>query len=194
MVTSDCHEEARRDTPVDSKHLRTETDKPYHFDTAGADMLTDGVDGNVCGALRREVIYAGADGGKCNGPRLMTFCEIEAEPVAGSKKVVFLVATSLPDRANGMKNPLRGKMKSRGRLGVARRATTQLSALRQQLGASGPVNGSVHAAAAEQRTVGCIHDRVNSKRCNVRLNCNQLRHALSTLQTAPICAARFQRL
>jgi hypothetical protein len=99
----------------------------------------------------------------------------------GSKKVVFIVAAPLPDRANGMKDPLRGKVKSRSGLGVTRRAATQLSALRQQLGASGPVNCPIHTAATEQRSVGRIHNRIDSKRRNIRLNCNQLGHVLRTL-------------
>src|SRR5690606_26773100 len=66
-----------------------------------------------------------------------------------------------PHRAHGVDDPAGGQVVAPGRLGVAGVAAAEGAALGQQAGPGGPVDGAVDAAAAEQRAVGGVHDRVD---------------------------------
>src|SRR4051812_31140877 len=84
--------------------------------------------------------------------------------------------TSIPYRSHGVEDPLRRKTKSGRCFGVAGLASIQNAAGMQQLWSSGPMNGSVHAASAQKRAIGCIYDRIHLKFGNVAAHDNQFRH------------------
>jgi hypothetical protein len=52
---------------------------------------------------------------------------------------------------------------------IARRAATETIAFRLQLGPSGVMNRSVHTAAAKQRRIRGVHNRVDAERRNIRI-------------------------
>src|SRR4029079_9988360 len=66
-----------------------------------------------------------------------------------------------PDRTDGVDHVTGGETKARGDARVARRAAADLPAGLEQLAARGAMDGAVHAAAAEQRRVGGVDDRVD---------------------------------
>ena len=66
-----------------------------------------------------------------------------------------------PDRADRVHDVTRRQPPRRGRLRVAGGAAAEQAALREDRGPARPVDRAVHAAAAEQRLVGRVHDRVD---------------------------------
>src|SRR5437763_1271839 len=62
-----------------------------------------------------------------------------------------------------------GKSIAAGQLGLARRAAAEAAAFGEELGASGAMNGAIDPAAAEQRAVRRVHDRVDAKPRDITL-------------------------
>ncbi len=109
--------------------------------------------------------------------------QFQTLPVAVRQQIVFTVFSTLPDGPDGMKHPLRRKMKSRRRLCIACLAPTKLPALGQQFRPCPTMDRSIHTAPTQKRGVGSVHNRINSHRCDVALYRNQFGHRFSAPQS-----------
>ena len=69
---------------------------------------------------------------------------------------------AVPDRADGVDDPARGQPVALRRLGLARSAASERAALVEQLRARRAMDGAVDAAAAQQRRVRGVDDRVDA--------------------------------
>ena len=81
--------------------------------------------------------------------------------MARGKRLGFLVGAAPPDRADGVDHMPGRQTVAGGRLCLSRAAAAEPAAFRGQLRPGGSVDRAVDAAAAEQRAVGGIHDRVD---------------------------------
>jgi hypothetical protein len=81
--------------------------------------------------------------------------------VARRELLLLALAAPAPDRSDGVEHVPRPQTTGTCCLGVARPATAELSALPQDRRAAGAVDGAVDAAAAEQRRIGGVHDRMH---------------------------------
>src|ERR1700680_2541716 len=85
----------------------------------------------------------------------------QAGPVAARQDREFAVSTAAPDRADGMNDvPSRQPIAAR-QPSLPRRAAAERAAFREQLGAGGAMDRAVDTAAAEQRGIGGVDDRVD---------------------------------
>jgi hypothetical protein len=86
-------------------------------------------------------------------------------PISGSQQLALSVASSIPDWSNRMDDIPRGQSASGGDHRFAGLTAALPRADRPALfhdsGSACPVDGAVNTAAAEQRTVGRIDDRVD---------------------------------
>jgi DNA polymerase IV len=96
--------------------------------------------------------------------------DLERPPVAGRKQLGFALAAAVPDGTDRMDHIPGGELSRSRRLRIARLAAAQLTALGQDRRPACAMDGSVHAAAAEQRRVRGVHDRVDLLRRDVALN------------------------
>jgi len=87
--------------------------------------------------------------------------------VARRERLGFLPPAALPDRADRVDHVPGRQPVAGGRLRLARTAAAEPTALLEQLGTGGAVNRAVDAAAAEQRAVGSVDDRVDILLCDV---------------------------
>ena len=123
--------------------------------------------GNPRRAVHRKTIRAGADGRKRHGLDAVLFDQRETTPITTREQVVLAVLAAVPDRADGVNDPPGWKFAAPGDFGQTRRATAERAAFRQQFRSGRPMNGAVHATAAEQRRVGGIHNRIHALLRNV---------------------------
>lgn len=65
------------------------------------------------------------------------------------------------DGTNGMDDEAGLELVAAGEAGLARGASPQGAALGQQLGAGGAMDGAIHAASAQERAVGGVHQGVH---------------------------------
>ena len=154
----------RRQRPVvDALRLLAEADE--------GDVLRLRLCREVCGglaqgdggrALQREAVAAGADRGKGDRARAELACEGQRATVAARQQLVLAGVAAVPDRPHRVDHPARRQHVPVGRLRLARVATAERTAPLQQLRAGGPVDGAVHAAAAQQRAVGGVDDGVDA--------------------------------
>jgi hypothetical protein len=72
------------------------------------DVLANCLDGDSRCAVGWKRINAGADGGECDGARVVLPGEFEASAVAAGEEIVFVAIASMPDGTDGMEDPLGG--------------------------------------------------------------------------------------
>jgi hypothetical protein len=84
----------------------------------------------------------------------------------------FSVATTLPDRADGMKNESRGQISGRSYDGVSGGTAFRIffGGLAQNLWPAGLMNRARHTTSVRQSAVGGIDDRVNVLSSDIALN------------------------
>src|SRR5262249_53885920 len=103
----------------------------------------------------------GADAGEGDGAQRVLDGEGEAVAVAAREQLVLAATAALPDRADGVHDvPGRESVAARDPR-LARGAAAERAALGEQLRPRGAVDGAIAPAAAEQRLVGRVHDRVH---------------------------------
>ena len=68
----------------------------------------------------------------------------------------------MPNRSDGVDDPLGGQMVCPGNFGLACSAAIQGAAFFQQLRTGGPVDGPIHTPATDKGFVGGVDDGVNS--------------------------------
>src|SRR5262249_8055796 len=86
--------------------------------------------------------------------------DLEASPVRAREPLGLAVPAVPVDRPDGVDDPARAEPPAAGDLRVAGRAATELLALLEDIGPAGAVDRTVDAAAAAERRVRRVHDRV----------------------------------
>lgn len=161
---------------VDFESLAVEADEFDDGDAAGIDMLANGIDGDASCALGREVVRAGADGWKCDGSYAVLLGEFEATSVAIGEEFIFVTVASMPDRANGVKDPFGGKTEAGSCLRVSSGAAMKSAAFGEEFRAGCIVDRAINSASPEQRGIGCIHDGIDGLLRDVSLNGDEFGH------------------
>ena len=96
--------------------------------------------------------------------------DLESTAVAGGEELGLALIPAAPDRPDGVDHVPRREIAGRRGLGVTRGAAAEAAALLENRRAAGTVDRPVDAAAAEQRLVGRVHDRVDVLLRDVTLN------------------------
>jgi len=118
--------------------------------------------GNPRRAVHRETIRAGADGWERHGLDAVLDDERETTPITNREQFILAVLAVAPDRADGVNDPSGREFVAFGDFGLAGGATAERAAFHQQFRPGGAMNGAVHAATAEQRRVGGVHNRIHA--------------------------------
>jgi hypothetical protein len=93
--------------------------------------------------------------------------QIERRPVTAGEHRLFVCGAAVPHRADRVDDVLCLQLMAVGDLGAAGGAAAERATFLQQSRPGGAMDGAVHAAAAEQRAVGGVDDRVNVERGDV---------------------------
>jgi hypothetical protein len=96
--------------------------------------------------------------------------QLQAVAITAGEEIVFVRAATLPDRPHGMNHIPSRQIEPFRNPGLSRGAAIQFTAGFQQFGTSGPMNGSIHTAAAKKLLIGGINNRLNFKSRDVTLN------------------------
>ena len=88
--------------------LQIEANELDDFNAASRDVLANCLDRDSRCAVGWKRINAGADGGKCDGVGIVLPSEFEAATVAAREETVFVAIASMPDRTDGVEDPLGG--------------------------------------------------------------------------------------
>src|SRR5262249_11848396 len=120
--------------------------------------------------IQRVTVGAAADRGKADRRETVRYRKLERAPIARGEELRLAMAPASPHRSDRVDDVARGQSIAGRELRVSGRASSQRPALRQQLRARRAVNRSIYPAAAEQRRVGRVDDRVDGERGDVGLN------------------------
>lgn len=123
--------------------------------------LVDFRQGDPARPFDRKAIRARADRRESNGVDAVLFRQGKTFAVATGEKLVFAVVPAVPDRADGVDDPFRGQIITLGDFRLAGFAAVERAALFQQLRPGGAMDGAVHAAAAQERSVGGVDDGID---------------------------------
>lgn len=93
--------------------------------------------------------------------------ELQGTGIARSERGSFTVAAAVPDRADGMNHITRGQPVTSGDLGVAGVTAAEDAAFGEQFRTGSTMDRTVDAAAAEQRCIGGVDDRIDGERGDV---------------------------
>src|SRR5512138_912657 len=119
--------------------------------------------GDGTGLVQRIAVDAATDGGEGYGVETVFVGHGEGPLVAASEKLRLAPVATVPDRANSV-NDMPGRQPVPfGYLGVAGFTAVQLPACGQQFWFGSSVDGAIHYAATQQRTVGGIDNGVHRK-------------------------------
>src|SRR3954453_2368821 len=121
----------------------------------------------MSGAIGREAIDAGGNGGKGNGGKVVGRAKLDAWAIARGEQIALAVMTALPDRSNRMDHMPRRQTVALGDFGVSGGAAVELTAYGQQFRPSSSMDRAVDTATAQQRRVGRVDDGVNAQCSNV---------------------------
>jgi len=134
---------------------------------SGAKLRRHSADGDARRPIGWESIDAGRYRRKSDRCEAVVGGKLESGAIAGGEQFVLARLSDVLDRANGV-NDIRCRQpiaaRDFRRTGVA---AAERSTVGQQLWSSGAVNGAVDPAAAEQRPVGGVDDRVGGKRRDI---------------------------
>ena len=119
------------------------------------------------GPLDGEAEDAGADRRECDALQPVIVGQGQADSIAPRQQVVLAVAAAVPDRADGVNHVPGRQAVAAGDLRLPGRAAAEHATFRQQPWPGGAVDSAVHAAAAQQRFVGRVDDRVDRQRGDV---------------------------
>jgi len=118
--------------------------------------------GNPRRPVHRKTIRAGADGWERHGLDAVPDDERETTPITTREQFILAVLAVVPDRADGVNDPSGREFVAFGDFGLARDAAAECAAFRQQFRPGRPMDGAIHAAAAQQGRVGRIHNRLHA--------------------------------
>lgn len=146
-----------------------EEDQHHPLDTPRHYHLLDEATDDRGGALLREAVHAGRDGGERDALRPQFLRHPVTIHIGVVQEVVLAPFPAVPDRADGVDDPFgrefaggRGD-RAAGRQAVGVLFAPYLLALFEYRGAAGLVDGAVHAVAAEEGGVGGVHDGVDGQ-------------------------------
>ncbi len=94
--------------------------------------------------------------------------DLQRPPVRGRQQLLLTVEAAVPHRPDGVDDEACGQPVTAGQLRVTGVAAAECSALGQEIGPRGAVDGAVDSASAEQRPVGGIDDGVDLELGDVR--------------------------
>src|SRR5882757_9378264 len=109
--------------------------------------------GDARGAVGRKRVDAGRDGRKRNRGEAIPGRKGQRYAIAGGEQLVLALAAAAPYRTDRMDDVLRLEAIAVRDLGRSRVTAAQRTALREQLRSGRAMDGTVDAAAAEQRAV-----------------------------------------
>ena len=124
------------------------------------ELLRRDVERDPGGPAQRKTVDPRRDGRKRHGAAAELRGERERGAVARREQLVLAAAAAVPDGADRVDDVARRKVARGGGLRLAGLAAAEPPALLQDRWPAGAVNGAVDAAAAEQRPVGRVDDRV----------------------------------
>jgi len=133
-------------------------------------MIGNGNNGDPGRPLRREAEHARADRREGYAGTAVCRCQSQRRGVTGGRQRVFVAAAAAPDRSHGVDDVACVQLVPAGDPCLAGGTTAQPAALVQQSGAGGTVNGAIDPAAAQQRFVRRVDDRVHRERGYVALD------------------------
>lgn len=93
----------------------------------------------------------------------MIMRQFERTAVAGRQQPVFIVPATAPYRPHRVNDVAGGQTKTRSDLRVARHAAVERATRLKQSRPGGAMNCAVNTAAAQQRGVGGVDDRVEAQ-------------------------------
>jgi hypothetical protein len=118
---------------------------------------------NARRAVDREAIDAGGNGGKRDRGKAVGVAEFNGAAIARRQRVIFALASAMPDRTDGMNHMPHRQPVTSGDFGVAGPAAMERATFGQQLGPGRAMDGAIDTAAAEQRSIGGVDDGVNAE-------------------------------
>jgi hypothetical protein len=118
-------------------------------------------------AIGGETIDAGGNGRKGNRSKTAGLAKFDCAPVTRRQRLIFALVSAVPDRTHGVNHMPRRQPITPGDFGIAGCAAMECAAFRQQFRPGRTMDCTVHAAAAEQRTVRGVDDGVNAQRCSI---------------------------
>ena len=142
----------------------------------GGEEFPDFADGDAGGGFEGVAVDAGGDAGEGDGAAGVGGGEGEGVTVAGGELFGFAVGAAAPDGADGVDDVLRGEAEAgrdAGFAGGTAHAGTDFGNRQARLvevGARGPVDGAVHAAAAEHPLVRGVDDGIDGEEGDVGLD------------------------
>jgi hypothetical protein len=107
-------------------------------------------DRNPCGAVGRETINAGGDGGIGNRGKAVRMAELDGAAIARRQRVILAPAAAMPDRADGMNHVPRRQPIRQSDFGIAGGAAMKRTAFGKKLGSGRAMDRAIDAPAAEQ--------------------------------------------
>lgn len=110
--------------------------------------------------MRGVAVGAGADAWESDATQIVLRSDVQRVPVTAGQQIGFVVASSSPNRADGVDHKPGRKVVARCDLCLSGWASAQACALQQQRGSGCPVDGTVHPATAQQGIVGGVDDRI----------------------------------
>lgn len=117
-----------------------------------------------------EPVDAGADAWKRDGSNRALAGSFERLSIAGREQLGFIVGAAAPNGPDRMNDVLGREAIAPCDFGLSGLATAEQTTLVQQIRACGAMNGTVDAAATEQRRIGSIDDGVDLERRDVSAN------------------------
>lgn len=126
--------------------------------------------------VQRIAISTGADRRKRDAAALQFDRQSQTGTICRRQFDRFILSTTSPDGANGVKNIFCRQIAGRGSDGAACRTALGKTTLRipHDCRSANAMNGPIDAASARKLTVGRIHDRVHVLLSDVALNQFQL--------------------
>lgn len=93
--------------------------------------------------------------------------ELQCAGVTGGERGIFAMAAAVPDRADGVDHMARRQTVAAGDLGIAGGAAAERFTFGEQFTTGCTMDRAIDAAAAEQRRIGGVDDRVDGERGDV---------------------------
>jgi hypothetical protein len=99
--------------------------------------------------------------------------ELEGAAVGGGEQVGLASVSARPDRADSVDDVGGGEAAGGGSDGLAGGAAADPAARSHDVGATGAVDGPIHAASAPEGSIGSVHDGIDPLNGDVALDEHQ---------------------
>jgi len=97
----------------------------------------------------------------------VALAQFKRAAIARCQRLIFALASAMPDRADGMNDMPRRQTIRFGDFRAASLAAVEGTAFGQQLESGRAMDRTIHPTTAEQRGVRSVDDRVNAERRNI---------------------------